>query len=166
MPVVLARVDNRLVHGQVLEAWVPRLGVERILVIDADLAADAFQRCVIEGLGLGGVGVRLCTPEEGAALLAGEMSPYRTLLLFAGVSQALGAMRRGVRFERLNLGNLHPRAGSTEVTMSVYLTAADLEGLAELVAAGIEVEAKAVPSDRSPDMAELLRKAGENGRMP
>ncbi|NTU60380.1 MAG: PTS sugar transporter subunit IIB, partial [Deltaproteobacteria bacterium] len=51
MPVVLARVDNRLVHGQVLEAWVPRLGIEAILVVDADLAQDPFQRAVIEGLG-------------------------------------------------------------------------------------------------------------------
>lgn len=163
MPVVLARVDNRLVHGQVLEAWVPRLGVEAILVVDAELASDAFQRAIIEGLGLGGVGIRLCTPEQAVELLRGSLERRRVLLLFAGVAQALVALRRGVRFELLNLGNVHPREGGKAVTPSVYLTAEDLARLRELHFEGVAVEARAVPSDRTPDVMALVCREAERG---
>jgi PTS system mannose-specific IIB component len=161
VPVVLARVDNRLVHGQVLEAWVPRLGVDAILVVDADLASDAFQRAVIEGLGLGGVGIQLCSPEEAVRLLESSLGRGRILLLFAGISQALAALKRGVRFEHLNLGNLHPRQGGRSVTPSVYLTADDLDVLRELLSEGVDLEARAVPNERSPDIAALVRGAPE-----
>lgn len=157
MPVVLARVDNRLVHGQVLEGWVPRLGVQTILVVDAAIACDAFQRAVLEGLGLGGIDIRLCTPQEAASLLTAELSAVRTLVLFAGVCQAVAGWRSGVRFERLNLGNLHPREGGCEVTPSVFLTPPDLLGLRELLAEGIALEARAVPGERSPDLAAWVR---------
>jgi mannose/fructose/N-acetylgalactosamine-specific phosphotransferase system component IIB len=163
VPVVLARVDNRLVHGQVLEAWVPRLGVESILVVDGELAADPFQRAVIEGLGLGEVGIRLCTPEEAADLLRNSLRGQKTLLLFAGVAQALEALKRGVRFERLNLGNLHPRQGGRSLTPSVYLTPADEGGLRELLSQGVALEARAVPNDRTPDIAALVKSGDPMG---
>ena len=164
MPVVLARVDNRLVHGQVLEAWVPRLGVQAILVVDVDIARDAFQRAIIEGLGMGGIDIRLCTPQEAASLLAGSLGATRTLLLFAGVCQAVTAWHSGVRFDRLNLGNLHPKEGGRRVTPSVYLTTLDLKGLGELLSQGIAVEARAVPNEKSPDLAAWVRDSCGGGR--
>jgi PTS system mannose-specific IIB component len=60
--VVLARVDNRLVHGQVLEAWVPALDVEAILVVDPELGGDRLQKMVLEGLSRQGLRIQIVTP--------------------------------------------------------------------------------------------------------
>lgn len=157
MPVVLCRVDNRLVHGQVLEAWAPKLGVQGIVVVDAERAADPCQRMVFRALDQATLPVRLCSPEEASALLGGPWRDRRTLVLFAGVAQAADARRRGVRFDALNLGNVHPSQGSVPLTSSVYLTAEDAAVLRAFVDDGVVLEARAVPSDRSPDVVAFLR---------
>jgi len=159
MTVVLARVDNRLVHGQVLEAWVPRLGIEGIVIVDGELAADPFQAMVFQALNCDRLPVKVCAPEEAVGLLEGGWRAKKVLVLFSGLRQAVDGRRRGVRFETLNLGNIHPRPGSRTLTPSVYLTADDVGCLETLLGEGVVVEARAVPAERSPDVASFLREA-------
>jgi PTS system mannose-specific IIB component len=160
--ILLARVDNRLVHGQVLEVWVPRLRAEAIVAVDRALAGDPFQRRLVEGLSRAGVEVTVATPEEAAALVCGALKGRKLLLLFADLRQALETCRAGVELRELNLGNLHPRPGSRALTTTVYLTAEDVECLAALQSAGVEVEARALPTDKSPDVwAKLAAAPGE-----
>lgn len=156
MPVVLWRIDNRLVHGQVLEVWAPRLGVEAILVVDAELAADPCQRMVFRTLDSACLPVRLAGPDEARAQLEGPWCGRRVLVLFAGLAQAAEGRARGLLFEALNLGNVHPRPESRKLTPSVYLTPEDVDRLRALRAAGVVVEARAVPADRSPDVDAFL----------
>lgn len=160
MGVVLARVDSRLVHGQVLEGWVPRLKAEAILVVDRELVSDPFQRTLLESLGRPGLEVRLVTPGRAAELLGGALAGRRVLVLFAGVGQAVEARKAGVVFDGLNLGNVHPRPQSRALTTSVYLTAEDVALLDDLMRGGVRLEARAVPADRSPDLAAWVRCRG------
>ena len=156
MSVVLARADNRLVHGQVLEAWVPALQVDTILVVDRELGNDPLQKMVIEGLGRCGLCVQIVDPQQAQELLRGGLADHRVLLLFAGLRQAADARDAGVFFDRLNLGNIHPRQGSRSLTFSVYLTSEDEKLLHHLLDRDVELEARAVPSDRSPDLVRWL----------
>ncbi len=156
MAVVLARVDNRLVHGQVLEAWVPALGVDTILVVDPELGEDRLQKMVLEGLSRRGLHVKIVTPLEAVALLAGVLRETRVMVLFRGLRQACVARDAGVPFEALNLGNLHPCQESSSLTVSVYLTAEDEQLLRELAECGVSLEARAVPADRGPDVSRWL----------
>lgn len=152
MAVVLARVDNRLVHGQVLEAWVPQLKADTILVVDRELVRDPLRKALLQGLSHPSLEVRLTDPEGAARFVTGEGVARRVILLFSDVSGAIDALDAGVHFDRLNLGNLHPDEGSRAVTGSVNLTAEDAQRLAELRSRGVSLEARAVPSDRSPDL--------------
>lgn len=156
MAVVLARADSRLVHGQVLEAWVPALGVDCILVVDRELVLDPLRRMLLESLGRGGVQVHIADPAEAVQLLEGPLAERRVLLLFAGLREASDAREAGVPFHVLNLGNLHPRQGSRSLTVSVYLTEEDEVILRHLQDCGVVLEARAVPSDRSPDLRRWL----------
>lgn len=162
MSIVLARVDNRLVHGQILEAWVPHFAIDTILVIDRQLVDDRFHRTLLEGLGREDLQVCLVKPERAAQLLAGELAQHRVLALFSGIRQAVEALACGVSFSRLNLGNVHPKHGSRAITTSVNLTEQELRDLAALASRGVDLEARAVPADRSPDFAPLVR--GERQR--
>lgn len=161
MGMVLARVDSRLVHGQVLEGWVPRLRVDAILIVDRELVSDALQRAVLESLGHPGLQVQLVAPARAAELLTGALAQRRVLVLFAGVSQAVDAWESGVAFEGLNLGNVHPRPQSRALTTSVYLTSEDVALLGGLLARGVRLDARAVPADRSPDLVAWVRCRGE-----
>ena len=156
MAVVLARVDNRLVHGQILESWVPAMGVDAILVVDPALGENRLQKMVLEGFSRRELKIQLVTPRVAAALLEGVLRETRVMVLFKGLSQALAARDAGVSFEKLNLGNIHPGQDSRSLTMSVYLTPEDDRLLGKLVERGVSLEARSVPADRSPDVGRWL----------
>ncbi|GAB4266563.1 MAG: PTS sugar transporter subunit IIB [Deferrisomatales bacterium] len=158
MAVILARVDSRLVHGQVVEGWAPLLRADTLLVVDRELAGDPLTSRVLAALERPGLEIRLTGPRDAARLLAGELRSRRVLVLFASPLRALEACDAGVEFGRLNLGNVHPSAESRPVTASVYLTREDARALRELSDRGVELEARAVPADRSPDLPAVLRR--------
>ncbi len=162
MSVVLARVDNRLVHGQVLETWVPHVRADLIVVVGEAESRDPFRRSLFEALSTPRLRVEVVRPEEAGRAVTRDPA-RRILVLFPDVEAAWAAFRAGLRFDRLNLGNVHPREGGRPVSRTVYLTDEDLEELRGLVAAGVELDVRAVPSDPAPPPETVLGAGGRPG---
>jgi len=158
--IALVRVDNRLLHGQVLEAWMPKLGATTVVVADDEAALSPLARAAMT----------LCVPCEVPARVerladvdfAGlAESKAVVLLLVRDVAGLIEATRHGLtpaRAPLLNLGNVHFAVGRRPVTPSVFLTAGELESLKGLAAAGYVVEARAVPSEAPLGLEELERR--------
>ena len=146
----LVRVDNRLVHGQVLEAWLPATRALGILVADDEAAGNPLARAAMALAIPPKVELRILTVAAAAELLrpggAGPAAP-RTILLLREVRDAAALHELGVPLPRLNLGNVHFRAGRKQVSPSVFLDAGELEILERLAASGTEVELRAVPAE-------------------
>ena len=143
-----------------LETWIPRLGVRRVVVADDEAAGSPLARAAMT----------LCVPPElpvrieplaelDAAGLAALQEPV--LVLVRDVASLVEATRHGLtpaRAARLNLGNIHYSAGRKAVSPSVFLTGEELAQLQDLGAAGFQVEARAIPSDAPVGLDELARK--------
>lgn len=158
--IALVRVDNRLLHGQILETWIPKLGIEEILVADDEAAGSELARAAMT----------LCVPPElPANLVPLREAPWaalaakkgRVLVLVRDVA-ALAAARAGglspALARRVNLGNVHFGPGRRPVTPSVFLSEAELATLRELSAAGFEIEARAIPSEPPAGMGDIERR--------
>ncbi|HEX8908675.1 MAG TPA: PTS sugar transporter subunit IIB [Anaeromyxobacteraceae bacterium] len=147
--ITLLRVDNRLLHGQILEAWAPRLRARRVVVADDDaasspLAQAAMTLCLPPELP---VEIRRLAAVDWVALAA---SPEPILVLVREVAALARAVEGGLTpalAPRLNLGNVHYAPGRHPVTPSVYLSADEVRALRQLSERGFEIEARAVPSD-------------------
>jgi PTS system mannose-specific IIB component len=148
--IALVRVDNRLVHGQVLEAWVPALSAQGILVADDEVAGNALARAAMSLAIPKNVAFRVARLAEVAGMLrpggSGAPAP-RTLVLVRNVRDAVALREQGVPLPHLNLGNVHYSAGREQVAPTVYLDAAEIEALEQLGAAGTGIEARAVPAE-------------------
>ncbi|TLN25726.1 PTS sugar transporter subunit IIB, partial [bacterium] len=128
MPLLCARVDNRLVHGQVLEGWVPGLGIDLVVVADEALCSDDFQKAVFEAMGAGWPEIEIVPPYRAATVISSN--PGRNvMLLFRDLASAVLAMESGLPLAFLNLGNIHFSEGSLKITDSVYV---DRSGVASL----------------------------------
>jgi PTS system mannose-specific IIB component len=148
--VALIRVDNRLVHGQVLEAWLPALDAHGVLVADDEAATNVLARSAMALAIPPKVQFQVMKVAAAADLLrpGGSGVPgVRTLLLVRDVRDAAALHEFGAPLPHLNLGNVHFATGRRQVTPSLYLDAAEMEALARLAASGTEVEARAVPSE-------------------
>jgi mannose/fructose/N-acetylgalactosamine-specific phosphotransferase system component IIB len=148
--VALIRVDNRLVHGQVLEAWLPALDAHAVLVADDEAAGNVLARSAMALAIPPKVQFQVMKIAAAAELLrpGGSGVPgVRTLLLVRDVRDAAALHGLGVRLPQLNLGNVHFATGRRQVAPSVYLDGTEMETLARLATSGTEIEARAVPSE-------------------
>lgn len=148
--VALVRVDNRLVHGQVLEAWLPALDAHGILVADDEAAGNVLARSAMALAIPPGVNFEVLRVQAAAELLRpGGRGPQasRTLLLLRDVRDAVALHKAGVPMPQLNLGNVHFGTGRKQVSPSVFLNAEELSALDKLAGGGTQVEVRAVPSE-------------------
>jgi mannose/fructose/N-acetylgalactosamine-specific phosphotransferase system component IIB len=156
--IALVRVDNRLVHGQVLEAWLPALGAHGIVVADDEAAGNVLARSAMALAIPPRVLFQVLRLQAAAEMLrpggAGPAVP-RTLLLLRDVRDAVALHEAGVPMPRLNVGNVHFGIGRKQVSPSVFLDAGELQALQSLAAQGTRVEVRAVPSEHPLTLPEI-----------
>lgn len=144
--IVWSRIDSRLIHGQVIEAWLPHLAVKRVVVADDEAAVDPLAQAAYG----------LAVPEDVELVL----SPVRqvdfrtlandgvpTLVLFREVKSAVLARESGLPDGMLNVGNVHSGPGRVSVSRSVFLDPSDSHALAALAQSGMTVRVQSVPSE-------------------
>lgn len=146
MAIVLWRIDERLIHGQVVLGWGSQLRPDRYIVVDDDLADSAWEQELYR-LGAGDADVLFRT----VAAARDEMgewreSPLRSILLTRDVASmrrlGAGGLLSG---ERINLGGQHHGPGRTQMLTYLYLSVADQADLAVLAEEGADVSARDLP---------------------
>jgi mannose/fructose/N-acetylgalactosamine-specific phosphotransferase system component IIB len=156
----LVRVDNRLIHGQVVEAWLPHLKVARVAVADDEASQSPLIRAAM-GLAVQQSIQVLIEPLKGLSYPELAADEPRTLVLFRDVAGLMEARKLGLLLPRLNLGNVHFATGRRQVSTSVFLSPAEVEQLEVLAAEGVEIEARGVPSERPVGFAEIRERMGK-----
>jgi PTS system mannose-specific IIB component len=145
---VLYRVDNRLVHGQIMSAWVPHLKAKRILIASDvvptnDLQMQIFQMALPDDCGFEAL------PIQEAARWLEEKRHGResTIVLFETIKDAAALFDVGHRFASLNIGNVHHAPGRECYTPAVYLGEDDLSTLRAMAARGMQIEIRSLPNE-------------------
>lgn len=142
------RVDNRLIHGQVVEAWVPFMGARNIIVGNDDLAQDELQQEIMS-LAIPRAVESAFLSIDALASDAHLSGPERdsTLLLFSTCLDVRRAVEKGLKLSILNIGNLHYSQGKRQISPSVSLGPDDEACLRFLQDRGIELDFRCVPND-------------------
>ena len=157
MTLVLIRVDCRLIHGQIVEAWVPFTRAEHLVVANDEAAEDPLTRSIMEMAVPPSVGVSILPVVEAAEKFAsGRWAAKRTMVLVADCKDAVTLYDAGPHFSSLNLGNLVCAAGKKRISCSVSLDLTDMYCIKKLENEGIQVEARPVPHEPSQNLADLL----------
>ncbi|MDR2443928.1 MAG: PTS sugar transporter subunit IIB [Deltaproteobacteria bacterium] len=151
MPVTWARIDQKLIHGQVTAAWVPFLRIGEIVVIDDCVKSDDMTQAILTSGVPYKVATAFTTAQEAADYLASRPDPFvRRMLIFRDVPTVKAAVDSGLLLESLNLGNLSylPSANSLRLSDCFYAAPDDLEILDNLAAGGLKLFLQSVPADK------------------
>lgn len=164
MPLELIRVDERLLHGQVVVGWGQRLGLRWYVVADDRLAGSPWEQELYAGGLPEGVEAEFLTVDEAADRLERlEGRPEPGALLVAGTGPLRRLAEAGVlEGRRVNLGCLAADEGRRRVRPYLHLSPSEREDLAAAVRAGVEVHGRDVPSARPVPAREILA-AAEGG---
>lgn len=162
MPVSLYRVDDRLIHGQVVVGWGQPLGLGFIVLVD-DVVADAEWEQELYRLGVPpAVEVFFATVAEAAGNIARYCADPRVGILLTGTAEAMLELvtSAGVAITAVNIGGIHHREDRAQKLRYVFLNDREERALKAIEAHGAVVTAQDVPSARALSLPELLRGDG------
>lgn len=157
MPLVLLRVDERVIHGQVVLGWGSQLRPDRYIVVDDHLAESGWEQDLYR-LGAGDADVLFVTVEEARETLPEWRSGVeRSILLTRDVGTMLALARGGVlRGEAVNLGGLHHRPDRRQVLTYLHLSGDEVSQLESLEDEGVTVSARDLPDATRVPLKSLL----------
>ena len=149
MSVVLVRVDDRLIHGQIVVGWVQALGVKRVVLVDDAVSGNEWERELYTLSVPPGLRVEFASVVEATEMMAEWMgSPDRTIVLVGNVETIIELCNGTDQIKKVNVGGLHDATGRTQRLPYVYLSEDEAAGLRALGENGIEVTAQDVPTAR------------------
>jgi mannose/fructose/N-acetylgalactosamine-specific phosphotransferase system component IIB len=162
MDIALVRVDNRLVHGQILEAWVPFTKSSYIIVVDDHVASDFFRETVIKMAVPREVEVIISSVEEFARNYTYRKGQggKRAIVLFSDLADAMRAFQLGFSFDRLNIGNVYNEDCLKQCSPSVMLGEEDIRVVRVLLDAGVNLDVRRVPREKPIDLRKLMTMIG------
>ncbi len=158
MNVTVFRVDDRLIHGQIVTAWLAHADAKQIVCADDKAAKDDLQKMLLEMATPKGVKLHLVTIEEAKALLSSDTSDLKTLLLVRGTNEAADLLPLLPKLKSVNIGNLNMKTGKKKILPNVWVDEQDVAGFKKMQVFGKEVEVRAVPNDKSQNIYDLLAK--------
>lgn len=160
--ITLARVDDRLVHGQVMQVWTKGHGTNAAYVIDDATAADEFMKEIYESTqSTGGLAIKVFSSDS----IVDEWNKNQfgndnVALIFKSIAYVKKAVDGGVPIKELNVGGIAIKPGTTKVIESVGLSKDDAELCKALDAAGVKVYFQKIPSSENVSLSAALAKMG------
>ncbi|WP_318369341.1 PTS mannose transporter subunit IIAB [Enterobacter sp.] len=162
MVIGLARIDDRLIHGQVATRWTKETNVQRIIVVSDEVAADTVRKTLLTQVAPPGVTAHVVDVAKMIRVYnnpkyAGE----RIMLLFTNPTDVLRLVEEGVKITTVNIGGMAYRQGKTQVNNAVSVDETDIEAFKKLDARGIELEVRKVSNDPKLKMMDLIGKVAK-----
>ncbi|HEY5440691.1 MAG TPA: PTS sugar transporter subunit IIB [Gemmatimonadaceae bacterium] len=156
MTLVLNRIDDRLIHGQVVVGWGQPLDVKFIVLVDDAVAASEWEQELYRMGVPPGMEVRFHSAADAAPLLDGYRTEARPGILLTGDIATMRSLVEHGGVRDVNVGGIHHRVGRIQYLRYVFLTPAEREDLAALARFGAVVTAQDVPAARAVPLGELL----------
>lgn len=146
--ILLLRIDNRLIHGQVGVTWTTSLGVNLIVVADDLSAKDTLQQQLMAITAeSSGAGVRFFTIEKTINIIHKAAPSQKIFIVCRTPKEARELVEGGVPIKDVNVGNMHFNKGKKQISKKVYVDDKDLEDLMFIKSKGINVFIQDVPGD-------------------
>ncbi|AMR11336.1 mannose/fructose/sorbose PTS transporter subunit IIB [Bacillus licheniformis] len=160
MKIVLARIDDRFIHGQVLTRWIKIHAADRIIVVSNEVAQDEMRKTLILSVAPSNVKASAVSISKMAkAFHSPRYEDTTAMLLFENPGDIVSLIEAGVPIETVNVGGMRFENNRRQITKSVSVTEKDIKAFEQLQELGVKLELRQLPSDSSEDFMQILRNA-------
>ena len=159
MIIVHARIDYRLIHGQVITKWLKRSNADKIIVIDDELYNDPFLAEVYKMAAPSGIEVIMTSIEE-TTTRWNEKNFYtgKLLILFKSIDSALKTIQGGLELEELQVGGIENIPGRKIVFNQISINKEDAEKLQVIEDRNIKVYFQTIPEEEPASLQKIKNK--------
>lgn len=157
---VLARIDSRLLHGQVATGWIPAMKPDRVIVVSDSVAKDDLRKSMIREAAPAGVKAHT-VPLKKMEEIAKDprFGNTHALLLFENPEDVLRAIKGGIDLKDINVGSMSYKEGDVNANNVLSMNQKDVDTFRELEKMGVKFDVRKVPSDAPGNMDAILKKA-------
>ena len=151
----ILRVDDRLIHGQVIAGWARPLGIQSIIlasnrICQDEWACNAYRLAVPEGIKFSCVDLKRCIT------LLNECSNRKVMIIVESVNEAYDLVKEGLDVKEINIGGLGYKKGTRAIAPFIYLTPEDIKAVVRLYHMGVKVIGKQLPNSSTIDVVKTL----------
>ncbi|EOL43601.1 PTS N-acetylgalactosamine transporter subunit IIB [Enterococcus caccae] len=154
--ILLTRIDNRLIHGQVATQWNGTLGSNLILVANDKVAGDKVRQGLMDMAAPNGVATRYFSLQKTIDIIHKASANQKIFMIVETPEDVLTLVEGGVPIKKLNIGNMHMSEGKRQVATSVAVDDKDVTAFKKLQELGVELEIRRVPTTPIEDTAKLF----------
>ncbi|MCW9715962.1 PTS mannose transporter subunit IIAB [Avibacterium sp. 21-594] len=155
----LARIDDRLIHGQVATRWTKESKVSRIVVVNDDVAKDSVRSTMLKSVAPPGVTAHVVGVEKMIRVYNNpEYAGERMMLLFTNPTDVLKLLEAGFDMKSINIGGMAYKDGKKMITSAVSVDDKDIDAFKAIDAMGVELDVRKVSNDSRQYMMDLLKK--------
>ena len=155
--VVLARIDERLIHGQVATQWLKLIGANTIVVVDEKIPTDNFMTMILQAVCPRDCKLHLLTPTDAAKYLEGDPGTERIFLVTKGPEAMLKMIECGAQFKEIILGNMGGSPERKSFNRNVSASDAEVQCFKNIIEKGVPINQQMVPSDAKVDISSFIK---------
>ena len=156
--IVLARIDDRLIHGQIVTSWCKTTNANQIIIVDDNVKKDQFTQRLLKAASPPGVKVEIYSLEEGVeALMKEESETKRTILLTKTPDAMEFLINHGLNLKRIVLGGMGAKAGRSQLNKNVSASPEEVNSLKRIMQKGIEIVFQLVPAENPVNIKRFIK---------
>lgn len=161
MNITVMRIDDRLIHGQIVTKWIDYANAKKIIVADDKAAGDPMQQMLLKLAVPSGVKLEILTKADALKKIQEDTSSINVLLMVRNPKEANSLLDMGLKIDTINVGNISnskSETGRKKMLDFIYLEQQDVDELQAIGVKGVTLEIRAIPTDRSKDILEMIKK--------
>lgn len=153
MAIVEVRIDDRLIHGQVVGYWVPQYKVQRILIVDNEIVNDQARKTALKLGCPPGVKVSIFDSKKASEKLKRNIDKgIRVLILARDPKPLLEMVQDGYPIKAITVGNMSSKEGAKALKKTVFVTPTERQDFKKLSDEGVRLYLQMTPSDSKEDI--------------
>lgn len=157
MNICVARIDDRLIHGQVVTRWAKEYNINRIIVINDDIAKDIIRKNLLTQVTPPGITAHVINIQKAIRVYHNpKYAKDKVIMLFTNPTDVLRLIKGGVSLQTINIGGMAFSQGKKQIHNVISVSETDIEAFKELNKLGIDLEIRKVPSDSSLKLIKLI----------
>lgn len=155
--ILLTRIDNRLIHGQVAVGWTNYVGANLIVVVNDEVAHDSIQQSLMDMAVADGIETRYFTIQEAIQKIPQASDSQKLFIIVRDLQDVLKLIQGSIDIKKINIGNLHYEEGKRQIAKSVAINTEDEKVIKKITELGIEINVRRVPEERGENLLNLIK---------
>ena len=163
MTIKVVRIDDRLIHGQIVQGWLKLVQIDKILVVSDEVAKDEMQKVLLSMAVPSNIKLFIKNIKDASYDISNNVYEKDNLMiLFSNPQDVVRMLDNGIKFNTINIGGMHFAHGKKQLLPNLSVDRKDIESFLKLIKYGIELETRALPQDERYNAINDIKQEAKN----